>query len=37
MIRSNRESGFGGYDIMLIPRPQKGRQSAGYGSGIQVL
>ena len=23
MIRSNRESGFGRYDIMLIPRPQK--------------
>ena len=29
MIRSNRESGFGRYDIMLIPRPQrKGRLSA---------
>ena len=23
MIRSNRESGFGRYDIMLIPRPQR--------------
>ena len=29
MIRSNRESGFGRYDIMLIPRPQrKGRLPA---------
>ena len=23
MIRSNRESGFGRYDIMLIPRPRR--------------
>jgi len=23
VIRSNRESGFGRYDIMLIPRPQR--------------
>ena len=29
MIRSNRESGFGRYDIMLIPRPpRKGRLPA---------
>ena len=36
MIRSNRESGFGRYDY-ADSASSKGRQSAGYGSGIQVL